>query len=189
MHYWAKADNARFCAYSLWTAAQDERKGEAQKVANGRSNEHVSAIAYGGAPWIALNEGYRREASIALELIIKAVIAQRIEGGVASPQVTKVRTTHHLASLWNDAMLPALPREDQHRLLIAQRILFWAGRYAAPKKDEDYEKESEAMMSFEDRRDSGTFKIVKGRSFSWDDVDRIYQIAAASLWEIRSLVQ
>jgi hypothetical protein len=174
MHYWAKADNARFAAYSLWKMMQCEMR------------EHAEAVGYNGNPSIALNESFLREASIALELIIKAVIAQRVERGTAEAHVTKVRTTHDLASLWKDALLPPLPSEDQHRLLIAKRILYWAGRYAAPKEDQDYDKEQAAMNPLEDRKEfGGRLKIIKSRSFDWDYVDRIYQIAMASFLHIR----
>jgi hypothetical protein len=89
---------------------------------------------YNGNPQIALSESFRREASVALELIIKAVIAQRIECKISKPNVPSIRLTHDLVELWEDASLPRLPRADKHRLLIAKIILYWAGRYPAPKE-------------------------------------------------------
>jgi hypothetical protein len=62
MHFAAKADNARFSAYLIATVSEEEVRRAAGQ------------ISYGGTPHIALGEAFRREASIALELIIKAVI-------------------------------------------------------------------------------------------------------------------
>jgi hypothetical protein len=47
-----------------------------------------------------VREGFIREASIALELIVKAVIAQRLEVG-ESLGVTKVPATHNVPQLWS----------------------------------------------------------------------------------------
>jgi hypothetical protein len=113
-------------------------------------------------------------------------MARRIENKVAGEHVTKVHPTHDLALLWKDALLPPLSREDQHRLLIAKRLLVWAGRYAAPKKDEHFATERLAMDGLEDRKNVGGLKLTRPRSFRWDDVDRIYQIALASFCEITS---
>lgn len=167
LHYWAKADNARFSAYVLWRA-----RSEAQTNAK-------QVIGYGGSPEIALHETFLREAAIALELIIKAVIAQRIELGCAKAQVGTVRTIHDLPSLWADAELPTLPADDRHRLSIAKSILIWSGRYVAPKKDIQYEqerKDHEEVVGY-----IGSLKITRPRSFSWEDVDRIFQLASSDL--------
>jgi hypothetical protein len=174
LHYWAKADNARFAAYCLWRLRDRGKNKAAAKEAK-----------YGGAPTIALAESFQREASIALELIIKAVIAQRIECGVANLTTQIVRPTHDLRRLWEDAALPALSNEDQHRLLIARRILLWAGRYAAPKKDDQYDREEAEMEPLQQTVPLGTLKIIKHRTFDWEDVDRIYQLPHTSFWTIR----
>jgi hypothetical protein len=52
---------------------------------------------------------------------------------------------------------------------IAKSILNWSGRYAAPLKDEQADRDREAMV-----------KAHRLRSFRWDDFDRIYQVAATS---------
>lgn len=150
-----------------------------------RANQErlAAEIDYGGDPNIALNEGFLREASIALELIIKAVIAARIERGTAKPGVVKVRLNHDLVSLWEDAELPVLQRGDLHRLMIAKRILYWAGRYAAPKKDADYAREEADMQPLLDTKQLGALLLYQPRSLSWDDFNRIYEVASASLGE------
>ena len=175
LHFWAKAGNARFTAHALWTM---ESSGQ---------QECAKRINYGGSPAIAAREAFRREASIALELIIKAVIPQRVEIGIAMQYVVRVRATHDLVSLWKDAQLPALTSDDTHRLMIARQILYWAGRYATPLKDEDFEKEKCDMKPLENRVPFGTSNLflIRPRLFSWEDFDRIYQIAAESCRQMR----
>src|ERR1700679_3172413 len=79
-----------------------------------------------------------------------------------------------------------MPREDLHRLMIARRILYWAGRSAAPRKDEMTAREQEAMSALSNRLPGSKGKIKLPRSFSWDDFNRIYQMAAGSFWGIRA---
>lgn len=176
LHYVAKADNARFAAYLLW---------EANKK-NGRLKAAANRAAYGGNPRISLTEAFRREAAVAIELMIKAVIAQRIEIGKAKPHVVRVRPTHDLVSLWADAELPTLAAEDQYSLLIARRVLYWSGRYAAPKKDEDFDKEEEALDKIVVPRREGMTGKAWLLFIDWETVDRIYGIASKSFWETRA---
>jgi hypothetical protein len=173
MHFLAKADNARFAAYCIWMTRQRDNEVAARETQ------------YNGNPQIALSESFRREASVALELIIKAVIAQRIECKISKPNVPSIRLTHDLVELWEDASLPRLPRADKHRLLIAKIILYWAARYPAPKRDRDYYREQEAIERLQEPKPLGKMRIIKPRSFDWNDVERIYQIAHESFWAIR----
>lgn len=78
-----------------------------------------------------------------------------------------------------------LPTEDQYKLLVAKHILYWSGRYAAPLQDEDADKELAALAKLEDRLSIGSLVFRFPRSFEWNDVDRIYQIVATRLWQIR----
>ena len=112
------------------------------------------------------------------------MIARRIEVGVAKGTVTRVRAVHDLSSLWLDAELPALSRNDAHSLLTAKRILMWSGRYAAPLKDEQFEKEEEASERVRDKP-QGIIGIRKLRSLDWYNFDRLYGIAAEAFWMIR----
>jgi hypothetical protein len=171
LHYWFRAQNARFAAYAIQAMDQDAQKRCAEQ------------LGYSGA----LDEAFFREASLALELAIKAVIAQRIEVRLAQLHVVKVRPTHDLVSLRSDAQLPHLPPDDLHRLMIAKRILHWAGRYAASRLDEQADREREEMAPLQDTRPFGSrgLTIIKTRSFDWDDFDRIYQVAATSFVELR----
>jgi hypothetical protein len=69
--------------------------------------------------------------------------------------------------------------------MIAKRILNWAGRYAAPLKDEYYAREQQAINAISERMPGSQGKIIMPRSFSWEDFNRIYKIGAESFWEIR----
>ncbi len=65
--------------------------------------------------------------------------------------------------------------------MIAKQVLYWAGRYAAPLKDADYEREQVAAQRFSETKKLGNLLLRQGKSFSWYDFDRIYKIASASL--------
>jgi hypothetical protein len=89
----------------------------------------------------AVLEAFWRKASLALELIAKAVIAQRLEIGEDLGGMTRVPVSHNVPRLWTDASLPSLSREDYGRLVKARVFLMWAGRYPAPNRDEDGERD------------------------------------------------
>ncbi len=132
-----------------------------------------------------MEEAFYREASLALELIIKAVIAQRIEMGRALRDVVQVRPTHDLDKLWNEAELPPLCPADRRRLLIAKRLLKWAGRYAAPVKDDQYDAEQREIDRGVVRRPISLKTLATPQSFEWEDFDRIYQVAYVAFGELR----
>lgn len=171
LHFLAKADNARFAVYVMHSLG-----GEA-------AIRFAGDIEYGGTPSVALHEAFSREAALALELITKAVIAQRIESGTS--EVTKVRATHDLLSLWADAGLPKLQEDDLRVLLDAKRVLYWAGRYAAPKTDEDLKKEEEAEDIVVNRRTGGSLADMANIKLNWDAFSRVYLIAATEFWKVR----
>jgi hypothetical protein len=81
LHFWAKAENARLVAYVLWLKDDPSE----------RLSEAASNCGYRGTPSIAAHEGFLRESALALELIVKAVIAQKIEFGCAPPGVLQCR--------------------------------------------------------------------------------------------------
>jgi hypothetical protein len=86
-------------------------------------------------------DAFRREASLSLELITKAVIAQRLQVGEDLGTITEVPVIHDVPELWTDARLPELPPDDHARLIQARMYLQWAGRYPAPNKDEVGERD------------------------------------------------
>jgi hypothetical protein len=164
--YWAEADNARFAAYLL-----------SREMPAGYLPEAAAHVSYYGTPSIAIGEAFMREAALAIELIVKATIAGKIERGEAPKHVVRVRPVHDVPTLWTDAGLPALSQDDRRRLLLVKSLLTWSGRYAAPKKDEDVYKEreeDEAIMTGGKPR-SG-LRLVRHVAFDWDNFDRLYQI-------------
>jgi hypothetical protein len=174
LHHLARAENARFAAYFLWTADRDAQRYCAEQ------------IGYGGDPRTPMAEAFYREASLALELIIKAVVAQRIELRIAKPGVVRVRPTHDLVALWSEAELVQLPSDDLHRLMIARQLLSWSSRYAAPKKDEQAEEAWAEMAPLQDKPAPGSrLRAIIPRSFNWEDFDRLYRIAATTFYELR----
>lgn len=145
-----------------------------------------SAIGYSGDPSVALHECYRREASLALELIIKAIVAQRLADGSAARHVTRVRETHDLVSLWKDAKLPPLEHRLTGALIVAKHTLLWTGRYAAPKEDEQAERMAAEAEPYRPVVGTvGELKIYRQIAFGWDEFDAIYQIAQSKLAELR----
>jgi HEPN domain-containing protein len=124
---WAPlAERARLAAFVLWRVAGD-RTGLLTAL------WHDARYSYGDAS-VAMLEGFRRESAVAIELIIKAVIAEQFKLRDASERVP---ATHDIRRLWQEAGLPQLNREDEHLLLSFKSILNWSGRYATPRKVEN----------------------------------------------------
>jgi hypothetical protein len=166
LHFWAKADNAKFVACILFC---DPGHGD---------DTAADSIGYGGRPRIARLEGFYREASIALELIIKAAIAQRIEAGISPQHVTRVRPTHDVLSLWDDAGLPKLSNHDALLLLRVRRTLLWSGRYAAPRDDANHEKDMAQEEVVRGPRGKISIQnLQKPITLDWDNFERLYGIA------------
>jgi hypothetical protein len=173
-HFWAKADNARFVAYLL------ARGLSAELLA-----EMTAKVGYNGTPPIATAEAFWREAALALELIVKAVIAKKIELGIARKHIVKVRPTHDVPKLWDEAGLPQPSSDDQRRLLHAKRILSWSGRYAAPRTDEQYYKEVEDEDALAPQGRGGRLDRIP--VLDWENFDRLYRIAIAELTRFGSI--
>ncbi len=170
-HWVSRAENARLSACFLWQSRQPEETAAA-----------VATCDYGGSPQVALSESYLRESAIALELIVKAVIARRMTARGADPSIEGVPTTHDLPALWKEAALPVLEREDQLRLLRFKSVLVWAGRYATPRSEKAWEEERRAQQPFENRPPQGSqLRARKVTALGWDEFDRLYKIAAEEL--------
>lgn len=177
LHYEVKAYNARLSAFLLWNASRSP------EIILYDRQIIVDRLSYDGVPAVAWHEAFEREAAIALELMIKAVIVQRVEYGISN--VGKVPPTHNLPKLWEDASLPALGPDGKRVLLIAKTILYWSGRYPAPKKDEEGRKESEELNCFKGARSSDKSGLLQRGIFEWEHVNKVYQVAAHSFWTIR----
>lgn len=165
-HYLAKAWNSRFTTYLL---SAQTNEGLAEAARN---------LGYSDTPEIASWEAMLREGALCIELVLKAVIAERIRRKQSS--VAKVPMSHALDRLWADAALEPLERADQLRLLKLKQILFWSGRYGAPRKDEDVGREQEEMDKLRDVEAIGTLgsmKIYRDLSLEFEDIDRIFMRA------------
>lgn len=159
LHFSARAENAKVSAQYLWDAPS------------------------GG---IALHEGFCREAAVALELIIKAMIAQHIEG--KRNTTARPPDSHDLLDLWSNAALPRLTRGQKLTLLEFGRVLKWAGRYPAPLNDEEYGKyaaREDALIDLPS--EPGKLRIRKLKPLTWDRFVEVYDIANAALWRQRLL--
>jgi hypothetical protein len=163
LHYLNRARNARFSAWVI-------------KDAQSRSlAEAIDATSYDGSPSIALHESFLREACVSLELILKAVIARKIEKQVV--RIDAVPPTHDLTSLWEKAQLPGLNNEDQLTLVIGRKILYWAGRYPAPKDDKHVEENNRRESELREYECFESFKLYEPRAISWEQFERLFQIA------------
>ena len=123
----------------------------------------------------------RRERSLSLELIVKAVYAQRQEFE-AKPRV--VRATHDVLALWGDAGLPKLDQDDKLRLAVTYQLLQWAGRYAAPKSGAN--DQSDLIERYLTKHHiSATLHITRMSPFDWAEFDSLYQRASRIFWQLR----
>ncbi len=168
LHYLTKANNARLNAAILSNQIDDKSLSDA-----------INLTDYSDSPGIALLEGFRREASIALELVIKAVIARKIEMGTAPKHVVRVRPTHDVTRLWNEAELPKLGREDQRLLLRVKSLLSWSSRYAAPYNDKQSEEkwEEDERLRPQNKEPFRIESIASTLSLTWENFDKLYKIA------------
>lgn len=178
LHFYTKAQNARFCAYAI------SHLDKPLLFSLAASSDYYDDVQ------IATREGFMREASISLELIIKAVIAQKNENTRRDNQkkVSNVPQTHDVLQLWQMAGLETLSEDDQYRLAIVKRSLNWSSRYAAPKNDKGYtneKKEIAPYMQVTHEFESG-LRIKKGYPFGFSEFDALYQIANDKFWQLRS---
>jgi hypothetical protein len=128
-----------------------------------------------------------REAALALELIIKAVIAQRIEIYGECESQKSVPPTHDVSKLWQIAGLRALKIPDRFRLLMASEVLHWSGRYAAPRLDKHWEKQNKEWRALEALEDGGVRKRLRFSTypgFKWKDVNRLFAMADKEYWRL-----
>jgi 4-hydroxy-3-methylbut-2-en-1-yl diphosphate synthase IspG/GcpE len=173
-HWDTSAEKARLTAFLLW-----------QYIGVSKLAELTGELEYSsGDADLAMREGFRRESAVALELIVKAVIAKQLELERAPPS-DRVPATHDILALWVQAELPALSREDRYRLLLFKSVLMWSGRYATPRTAKVWADENAAFDALNDPPPkSGEFVFRTPITFSWEDFDRLYQMAKARLLEL-----
>lgn len=163
-HFLSKADNARMSAYVLF------------HTKDGLAADLASAAGYKGSTCVALGEGFIREASIALELILKAIVC--IKRKAPPPN------THDIYGLWSQAGLPALSNDDSYRLVVMTQTLYWSGRYAAPKSDKDFIKSETLLKKFQRTKTLGQLRVVMSTPLGWSEFNALYQIAHDQFWQL-----
>ena len=171
-HWTSSAEKAWFAAYILWQLRDQAKLKEVIRECDYKNGDGDLAVI----------EAFRRESGVALELIVKAVIAQSMEARRADPAIEGVPASHDIPSLWSQANLPNLPREDKYRLLLVKQTLMWSGRYATPRTVKAWEEENKTFDTLEDPPAApGQFVIRKPITIGWSDFDRLYQMAKANL--------
>lgn len=171
-HWDTSSGKARFAAFALWQMFEASRSGDLAQACG-----H-----HGGDADLALLEAFRRESALALELVVKAVIASKLRARSADPATEGVPATHDLPKLWSTAGLPALPREDKYRLQLVKQILMWSGRYATPRTVRAWEEETKSFAALEDPPiGSDRFVTRTPIAFGWTEFDRLYQVAYSFL--------
>ncbi|WP_250152630.1 hypothetical protein [Ancylobacter radicis] len=163
-HYYIRADNARYSSRVL------------SSLYPSSATTFARDVDFRGDPATALAAAARREMSLAIELIVKAVIAQRLENR-EHLAASSVPMTHNVPVLWRQARLPELEEADQRRLHAFGVIMTWAGRYAAPTPGG--ENKPELSYPLEPTQKLGRRQLFRNVIISWDDFERIYQVAQA----------
>lgn len=163
-HFLAKADNARMSAYALSHIGDDF----AAKLT-------VDA-GYNGAHGLAFYEAFRREASISMELILKAILCVKRKSAPPS--------THDVYQLWSVCGLPKLLDDDLYRLAEMTEILYWSGRYAAPNFDSNMIKADERFEKHQKTKPFGKLKIIEHTPFGWEEFSTLYNVAAQRFWDL-----
>lgn len=171
-HWPTSAQKARFAAFALW------RLRDKSLVA-----DVVRECGYaGGDADLAVTEAFFRESAVAIELIIKAVIAKKLILANADPAAVGIPATHDILALWSEAGLPKLSHEDNYRLLLFKSILTWSGRYPTPKSVKAWEEENKAFAKLDDPpAEPGRMLFRKPIATGWPEFDRLYQMAAVRL--------
>lgn len=170
-HWATRAEKARFAAYLLWYSRD-----------TARLNDVIQQCRYtNGDADLAVIEAFRRESAVALELIVKAVIAMRLERREASSD-ERVPANHDIPRLWKEASLPELQQEDQYRLLLTKSVLIWSGRYETPRTEKAWQDQNQAFDKLvEVPSTPGTLVVRSPITIGWPDFDRLYQIARTRL--------
>lgn len=164
-HFLAKANNARMSAYVL------------SHIDDNLANELASAARYGDDHSFALHEAFRREASISMELILKAILCVKTKS--APP------AKHDVYEFWSKADLPKLSEDDSFRLAEMTEILYWSGRYAAPNSDKAMNKPNERFEKHRKNKHIGKVKIIENPWLGWKEFDALYKIAARHFWDLK----
>ena len=171
-HWNSSAAKARFSAFLLWKMLGDSRLSEMAHECNHGSGDFD----------LAVFEAFRRESAVALELVVKAVIAHKLQARGADPATEGVPATHDLPKLWKDAGLPDLSSDDWYRLHRVKSVLLWSGRYATPRTVKAWEEENKAFASLEGPGNGpGELRFKTPIKLDWTEFNRLYEIARGFL--------
>jgi hypothetical protein len=172
-HWDIYARKARLSAFALWQMLDET---ELNKLVDKCGYENRGDADH------AIMLAFRRESCIALELVIKAVIAQNLRNSGANPaeKQGQIPMSHDLPKLWQTAGLLKLPVEDQQRLLLGKSVLMWSGRYATPTSEKNWTTENKEMDKLR-KQTSGGKLFSKPTTISWSDFDRLFKIAETAL--------
>ena len=166
--FWSKADGARYVAYCIWTL---------------RCGTLIDPAPIGGdigGAKDALFWGWLRESSLALELIIKTVLAEKER---LKDRPSSVPSSHNVSQLWKMADLPKTSWEQEYHLRSAHLVLQWFGRYSAPRKGGiDL---FEMRDSLRPRVKLGNGQIPKPITMGWENFDTLYQTAQSEYFSQR----
>ena len=171
-HWDSSAAKARFAAFALWHLWKSGAYAEFETASG-----HTS-----GDAGMGIIEAFRRESAIALELVVKAVIAKNMRDRNADPADDVVPPNHDVPMLWIEAGLAPQTGDDLYRLHLVKSTLYWSGRYATPNTAKAWKKENDAFdaVEFPNGKPSG-FVARPPITFDWESFDRLYQIAHKAL--------
>lgn len=171
-HWDSSAAKARIAAYVLWQMKDASRHSELAQECG-----HVS-----GDTSLGISEAFRRESALALELVVKAVIAKKLRERAADSATEGIPATHDLPKLWREAGLPSLSGDDLFRLQLAKSVLMWAGRYPTPRSVKAWEEETKEFDALGNPpRDKTKLEFRVPITIEWEDFDRLYQVAHKAL--------
>ena len=157
-HYHARAENARACAWVLANA--------------GESVSLQTVPGYSGSTSIAWYEGFLREASLAIELLLKAAICLRIEAGARPPSVPMI---HDIPKLWLDAGLKRSPdAKVRHHLERFRVALEWSGCYPVASNATKEASDGEALLVDAERRQSGKLTVYRSSPVDWCSFELVW---------------
>lgn len=145
-----------------------------------QASEHAQHLGRNEGGMKALRDAFRREATLSLELILKAVIAKRYEIlFLKQEKWNQVPAHHDIVKLWSEAKLPKLSDRYMYLLIFMKQIMSWSGRYPAPKTEREYDEHAEEISQYEDIVGCvGGIPIVRpSKSFTFQEFDYLYNIA------------
>jgi CubicO group peptidase (beta-lactamase class C family) len=166
-HFSARAENARCCAYILSTHLEDN----VSKPSAGR---------YGDLRHAAF-EGFKRESAIAIELILKALIAHRKQNDPEKNLKSLVTPTHDLRRLWVEACLPSWNDSQELLLLYYTDVLFWSGRYVQPKDIKHLHLNEEDWKRLRPKTALGNGFVYHPIKLDWVTFNGLYDFIAQHL--------